>query len=207
MRAEVFFEAGMQTGEGPIWDPRNSMLYCVDSTNPSIWVFSPEGRVVDRMALPDRIGFVVLSATPGVLVAGLKSGLFQIDLETRASHLLLDPEPDLPENRINDGVVDLDGALVFGSLDDSEREATGRVYRLAPNGSLTQFDDGYIVSTARIPIPMAKGSSSSIRRRAGSRCSCAGRKAGSISAGCFAIGNPRGVCPMASLAIPTAASG
>jgi len=156
MKPEVFFEAGLDTGEGPIWDTRSGSLYCVDSTNPALWKFSPDGRVLDRMALPERIGFAALSDSEDVLICGLKSGLYRIDMTSRDIDFLTDPEPDLPGNRINDGVVDLDGSLVFGSLDDRLTEPTGRAYRLTVSGQLQKFDSGYVVSNGPYPHPDGK---------------------------------------------------
>lgn len=153
MKARVLFEAGMDTGEGPLWDHRTGTLYCVDSTNPGIWAFEADGTCVDRMALPERIGFIALTDTAGVFIAGLKTGLFRVTLEGRTVERLMDPEPDLPGNRINDGVVDLDGSLVFGSLDDGLTEPTGRTYRLTVDGQLQHFDSGYVVSNGPYPHP------------------------------------------------------
>jgi sugar lactone lactonase YvrE len=153
MRAEVFFEAGLDTGEGPLWDGRTGTLLCVDSTNPAIWRFSPEGRVLDRMSLPERIGFAALTDADGVLVCGLRTGLHRVDLGARSVDRLMDPEPDLPGNRINDGVVDLDGSLIFGSLDDGLTEPTGLAWQLTLDGALRRFDDGYVVSNGPYPHP------------------------------------------------------
>lgn len=149
----VFFEAGMQTGEGPLWDPRSQTLWCVDSTNPSIWRFSEETGAVDRMALPERIGFVALTEIPGRLVAGLETGLYHVDFAARGLEFLIDPEPDKPGNRINDGIVDVDGGIIFGTLDDALNAPTGRAYKLYPDGRLVCFDEGYIVFNGPFPHP------------------------------------------------------
>lgn len=156
MTPRVIFEAGMETGEGPLWDHRVQRLYCVDSTNPAIWVFDAEGHVVDRMALPERIGFVVLTEQTNTLIAGLSTGVFRIDLEKRKLERMFNPEPELPQNRINDGIVDIDGALVFGTLDDAIERPSGQAWRLSPDGLLRCFDQGYIVSNG--PCPLQDGS-------------------------------------------------
>lgn len=149
----VFFEAGLDTGEGPIWDARTQTLYCVDSTNPAIWSFAPDGTVRDRMALPERVGFLALTEDEGTFVAGLKTGLFVVRPKPREVTFWTDPEPDLPGNRINDGIVDRDGSLIFGSLDDGLTEPTGRTHHLRCDGTLDTFDDGYVVSNGPFPLP------------------------------------------------------
>lgn len=156
MTPQVFFEAGLNTGEGPIWDVHSETLFCVDSTNPSIWRFSQDGKVLDRMSLPERIGFAALTGEDGVLICGLKTGIYRVNMTNRKLDLLMDPEPDLPDNRINDGVVDLDGSLVFGSLDDGLTQPTGRTYRFTTEGQLQHFDSGYVVSNGPYPHPDGK---------------------------------------------------
>ena len=153
MTPDLIFDAGMETGEGPLWDHRRGVLHCLDSTNPAVWTFDAEGRVLGRTSLPERIGFVALTPEEEVLVAGLETGLFALGLADGALERLLDPEPDMPGNRINDGVVDRDGALVFGTLDDALREPTGAAYRLSPDGRLEVFDRGYVVSNGPCPHP------------------------------------------------------
>ena len=69
---------------------------------------------------------------------------------------MIDPEPDLPGNRINDGTVDVDGSLVFGSLDDGLAAPTGRTWRLTPGGELQAIDAGYVVSNGPCAHPDGK---------------------------------------------------
>jgi len=142
---DVFFEAGMETGEGPIWDPRNGTLYCVDSTNPALWAFVPGSNEVRRYALPQQVGFAALTYKVDTVVLGLEDGLYAYDLNRRELRLIIDPEPGIAGNRINDGTVDIDGGLIFGTLDLGLRNPTGSAYKLFPDGRLLKFDEGYIV--------------------------------------------------------------
>lgn len=149
----VLFEAGMQTGEGPIWDDRRACLWCVDSTNPAVWQFDAEGRPLDRIALPQCVGFVCLSDRDDTLLVGLEDGIYTLCPADRRLDLLIDPEPGVTSNRINDAMVDIDGALVFGTLHKDYREPTGAMYRLTPQGQLDRFDTGYIVSNGPCALP------------------------------------------------------
>src|SRR6185503_13761487 len=49
-------------------------------------------------------------------------------------------------NRLNDGAVDALGRLWFGSMDDGETEATGRLYRWTPGAGATAHDAGYVIT-------------------------------------------------------------
>tara|TARA_R110000850_G_scaffold38797_5_gene100879 strand:- start:447 stop:1316 length:870 start_codon:yes stop_codon:yes gene_type:complete len=153
MRPRVLFEAGFETGEGPVWDARLACLHCVDSTNPALWTFNADGTVLDRIALPQCIGFAALTNDPNRLVVGLEDGLYILDRKGRSLEKRLDPEPGVTSNRINDGVVDHDGSLVFGTLHRSYTKPDGAMYHLSVSGELTQFDSGYIVSNGPFPHP------------------------------------------------------
>ena len=57
-----------------------------------------------------------------------------------------DPESHLPGNRFNDGKTDAAGRFWAGTMDNSEEEATGSLYRLEPDRSWTKVDSGYRVT-------------------------------------------------------------
>lgn len=153
MTPVVWFEAGMQTGEGPVWDDRLNCLWCVDSTNPAVWQFDAKGRPLDRIALPQAVGFVCLTDRDGHLLIGLEDGVYVLRQDLRRLERLFDPEPGLDGNRINDATIDVDGALVFGTLHKLYREPTGAMYRYSVEGKLQQFDRGYIVSNGPCAHP------------------------------------------------------
>jgi len=98
-----------------------------------------------------KIGFIGLTSDPKRVVAGLQSGLGTVCLDSAAFTLLLHPEPENPETRINDGVVDLDGGIVFGTMDDREYRPIGSYFRYHPDHGLARFDSGCIVSNGPFP--------------------------------------------------------
>lgn len=55
-------------------------------------------------------------------------------------------EPDLPANRLNDATVAQDGTVWFGSMDDDEKQASGRYYRWT-GGSLEAVDIDPVIIT------------------------------------------------------------
>ena len=142
---ECLVEAGNTLGEGVIWNPREQAIYWADSKGrPRIQRLDPATGRVDEWEMPDLLGSFVFRESGGV-VAGLKSGFHLVDLETGSVDLIADPEPDLPENRLNDGKCDRAGRYWCGSLDDSG-SANGTLYRLDPDLSLHKMDSGIKVS-------------------------------------------------------------
>lgn len=138
-------------GEGPVWDHRTGLLHFVDGKNPAIWTFNPATGKSSRLRQPEKIGFIGLTEDPGVMLAGLQSGLAKVSLETGESSLVIDPEPESTESRINDGVVDIDGGVVFGTMDDREHRPIGSFFRHHPEHGLTRFDSGFVVSNGPFP--------------------------------------------------------
>ena len=59
---------------------------------------------------------------------------------------LVHPEPDLPDNRCNDGKVDRAGRFWAGTMDRTERSASGSLYRLDPGLHCVRIDSGYAVT-------------------------------------------------------------
>ncbi|GJD51028.1 L-arabinolactonase [Methylobacterium crusticola] len=125
----VAVACGCTLGEEAIWDARTGTLLWVDIEDPAVWSLAPGSGETRRLALPEKLGFVLLTPDPGVVVAGFKSGLATLRLADGTRRDLLRVEPDRPGNRLNGGQVGHDGAVYFGSMDDAEAEATGTFYR------------------------------------------------------------------------------
>ncbi len=119
--------------EGPVWVGRDAALWFTCIKTPRVHRFDPASGDRKSWAAPAQCGFV-LPAADGGFVAGLQTGLHRFDPVTGAFTLLVDPEPTLPGNRLNDATVDVHGRLWFGTMDDGESAATGAIYRLAADG-------------------------------------------------------------------------
>jgi D-xylonolactonase len=119
--------------EGPVWVKRDAALWLVDIKSHRIHRLDPASGERRSWPAPAQIGFC-LPAADGRFVAGLQTGLALFDPGDGGFTPLVDPEPDLPGNRLNDGVVDAAGRLWFGTMDDAERGPTGRIYMLGADG-------------------------------------------------------------------------
>jgi D-xylonolactonase len=93
------------------------------------------------------VGFV-LPAESGGFVAGLQSGLHHFDERSGEFELIVEVEPDIPANRLNDGVVDPEGRLWFGTMDNGEKAKSGAFYC---------FAGGKLVRTAIENIAITNG--------------------------------------------------
>jgi D-xylonolactonase len=122
--------------EGPVWIARDRALWFVDIKGGKIHRRDPTAphNMLLSWQAPEQVGFV-LPCEDGQFIAGLKSGLHWFLPTDGSFSPLVNPEPDLPGNRLNDGTVDPQGRLWFGSMDDDEVEPSGSFYRLRADGS------------------------------------------------------------------------
>lgn len=133
------------TGEGPVWDHRIERLHWVDIRGMAVLTLDPVTGITTRVPTGEEVGFVALTDRPDVVVAGLRSGLALLKLSTGAKELLVEVEPDKPNNRINDGTVAPDGAILFGTLDMDYAATSGTFWRYR-DGKLTPLGGAMIVS-------------------------------------------------------------
>lgn len=134
-------------GEGPVWVERDDALWFTDIKRQKIHRFEPESGGQQTWDTPEQVGFV-LPARSGGFVVGLQSGLHHFDPASGAFRLIIEVDSDLPDNRLNDGVVDPKGRIWFGTMDDGER---------AKNGAFYCFDRGDLRRTHLTGISITNG--------------------------------------------------
>ena len=96
--------------------------------------------------MPQTVGSAGLCES-GRLIVALKSSVVLLDPDSGAIEpfAVMPDEPD--HNRLNDGKVGPDGCFWVGSMDDRpQKEPTGSLYRVSPDGSVRQMVDGLIIS-------------------------------------------------------------
>lgn len=120
---------GATLGEGPVWIGREAALWFVDIKAKQVHRFDPVRATLRSWNAPGQIGWV-LPMRSGGLAAGLQGRIMTFDSATGAFEPLIQVEPDLPGNRLNDATTDARGRIWFGTMDDAEDKATGRLYVL-----------------------------------------------------------------------------
>lgn len=144
-----------ELGEGPVWVERDQALWFVDIKAQQVHRFDPAGGSRRSWHAPEQIGFV-FPAEGGGFVAGLQSGLYRFDESDGTFELLMEVEPELPTNRLNDGIVDPAGRLWFGTMDDGEKAKTGAFYCF-DGGKLTRTKlDGIAITNGPAVSPDGK---------------------------------------------------
>ncbi len=146
-----------ELGEGPVWMDRERSLFFVDILGRRLHCLRPHTGERWDWAAPSRPCLIV-PIEGGGLLCGLEDGLreFSPDRGFGPLHRI---EPLLPENRLNDGYVDTEGRLWFGTMNDPETAGTGSLYRLqglAPPIRPELVDHGYTVSNGPAIDPVRR---------------------------------------------------
>nr|WP_281719569.1 SMP-30/gluconolactonase/LRE family protein [Nitrosomonas nitrosa] len=132
------WEAGATLGEGPVWDGRSGRLFWVDIKAPAIHSCNAEGGERRSWTVKSLIGFIAPEPDGDTFIAGLQSGFARVRLTDGSAEALVepiaDPEADLPGNRFNDGKRAPDGSVWAGTMDNQDREISGRWWRLDAKG-------------------------------------------------------------------------
>lgn len=155
MRIETLVDVKTQLGEGPLWDVDEQRLYWIDSDGMRVFRCTVDGREVRTWDLPQQIGSMAIRKNGGAVVS-LARGFHFLDFNTGEVELIHDPEPDKPNNRLNDGKVDKRGRFVAGSMDLKEAGKNAGLYRLDPDLTVHKLDGDIIVSNGPCWSPDGK---------------------------------------------------
>lgn len=147
MRLSVacFVRGSDALGECPIWDDAARVLRWIDIRAPALKRCDASGSEIGVLALPEEIGSFGLRAVSSGLVAAMRSGIYLLDPVTGKRQLVVRPEADLPRNRFNDGRCDRAGRFWAGTMNESEGEPSGSLYRLDPDGRCKRMRGDVII--------------------------------------------------------------
>ncbi len=133
-------------GEGPLWDPRDQVLYWVDSNGCRIRRLDPKTGEVVNWLVAEQIGSMALREAGGAVIA-LKSGFHFFDFESGTVTPIVNPEPGEDRTRFNDGKVDRQGRFLTGSMDmPGLNDSRGSLYRLDTDLSISKLRENIGVS-------------------------------------------------------------
>jgi sugar lactone lactonase YvrE len=126
-------------GEVPVWSAEEGALYWIDDFKPAVHRLRPATGEVTSWTPPEKLGSMALRAMGGLLLA-TRAGLAFYEPESGAFEVVCDPEPDLPDNLLNDGRCDRRGRFWVGSMDKPLANPTGRLHRIDSDLSVHTFE-------------------------------------------------------------------
>ncbi|MFN0304509.1 MAG: SMP-30/gluconolactonase/LRE family protein [Burkholderiales bacterium] len=134
---EVIDTARCAVGECPLWDHRDGSMYWIDVRGPAVHRLATNGRK-STWTLDAQVGSIALARLPsganGLMLAGY-GGFGIFDPSNGTLTPVANPEPDRPDNRLNDGRVDRRGRMWAGSLQPGTFAPRGRLWRINPDYS------------------------------------------------------------------------
>ncbi len=133
-------------GEGPIWVPERARLFWVDIAAPALNWLDLAGGGTGTRPFPEPLGWIIPRAGRRDFIVGLKSGFATYDLEIDRIGPIGNPEPDHPDNRLNDAKVDFAGRIWAGSMHQAETAVSGSLHRLDPDLTWQRMDGDYGVA-------------------------------------------------------------
>ena len=143
---ECLVDAKCALGESPVWDEAHNRLLWADIDGAAIHVIELDGGRTSKWQLPGKVGSFGLCESDR-LVVGLPNGVHLFDPASGEVDLLVDPEPERPTNRLNDGKVGPDGAFWVGSMDDRpDKEPVAALHRVTADGNVECKVDDLTVS-------------------------------------------------------------
>ena len=144
---KVVWDLAAELGEGPVWVERDRALWFVDIKKHQVHRYDPESGGKNSWQAPEQVGFL-FPAERGGFVAGLQSGLYHFDEGSGEFALIARVDEDKPDNRLNDAIVDPQGRLWFGTMDNNEKAKSGAFYC---------FEDGEVRHTGLDGIAITNG--------------------------------------------------
>ncbi|MDO6762617.1 SMP-30/gluconolactonase/LRE family protein [Agarivorans sp. 1_MG-2023] len=146
-KVECIWPAQARLGEGVIWIEQEQALYWVDILKESLHRFHPASGQQQTWSQKPMISAILPTQIPGehsTFVATYADGVKL--LSNNISYPLIDPEPQLPNNRLNDAWVAPNGDLWLGSMDCQLKQDSGSFYRLSPDLKLNSLAGKYWVT-------------------------------------------------------------
>jgi xylono-1,5-lactonase len=133
-------------GEGPLWSTREHALFWVDILARKVQRLSLHDEAVTCWDMPEMIGWVIEREHAPGFIAGFETGFAELTLEPMKIVPILDPEPERPQNRLNDAKADRDGRIWAGSMPVTANEPSGALYRFDADRTVTRVDSGYTIA-------------------------------------------------------------
>jgi sugar lactone lactonase YvrE len=144
MAIETVLDFHATIGESPTWVADERALYWIDVKAPALHRYCPGDESTRTWPMTSDIGGFALTGDRSAVVA-LRQGLFRLDLDSGALHLLAPPPFDQALFRFNEGACDASGrfwiGVMFDPLKGSASAQPGRLHSFTFAGGLREESD------------------------------------------------------------------
>jgi len=144
MVIEMVLDFHATIGESPTWVAAERALYWIDAKAPALHRYCPDDESTCVWPMTSDIGGFALTGDGGAVVA-LRQGLFRLDFDSGALHLLAPPPFDSELFRFNEGACDANGrfwiGVMFDPLKGSPPAQPGRLHSFTFEEGLREEPD------------------------------------------------------------------
>ena len=126
-------DAKAACGEGLLWDAHRACLWWIDIAKEMLHRYDVATGPAKPIQMPYLISALAHGQDAQLLIATAQ-GIGQLDPATGDIRILHNPEPDQPDNRLNDLIAGPDGSLWAGTMNEGARAPTGTLYRYDVDG-------------------------------------------------------------------------
>jgi len=144
---EQFDDTVAVLGESPIWSVEEQALYWVDTIGQAIFRRKFGDSKATKWSFDEEVGSIGFWRGGGLIVA-FRSGFYFFDPGSGERTALVDPEPELARNRLNDGKVDRAGRFWSGSLQEGDYAPVGNLWSVDGGLCITKALDGLTIPNA-----------------------------------------------------------
>lgn len=152
-------------GESPLWHPEEGSLYWTDVNGFAIQRYILQSGQMHCWRFGEPVCALSLTMDPDRILVALGSRLILWRPSTDERANFVSPEPNWPNNRLNDGATDPNGVFWVGSMrnnvgpngEDVEAPGnSGSLYRVMPDGGVSVWDTGFGITNTLVWSPNRK---------------------------------------------------
>jgi sugar lactone lactonase YvrE len=130
---ELFLDVKNKLGEGAIWNHKTQELWWVDIEGFLLNTYNPTTKKQRTIDVKEHIGTVVPSRDGNSAIIALRTGVYNLNMETEEKTFLVNPESADSGTRLNDGKCDPAGRLWVGSMHFNQTKYAANLFQIQPN--------------------------------------------------------------------------
>jgi sugar lactone lactonase YvrE len=162
---ECVVDSKNMVGESPLWHPDENSLFWTDINGFRVCRYRFKDRVLTNWKFDEPVCTLSLTTDSSRLLVALGSRVILWSPDTDARADLARPEPNWPQNRLNDGATDPNGFFWVGSMRNNVSPEgahldvsghTGSLYRVSNNGQISVWDTGFGITNTLVWSPDRK---------------------------------------------------
>ena len=145
MKASILYPSQCYLGEGPLWDAERKNCFWVDIEEKKLYEYHWINKTIKVHQFEHRISLVV-QGKDDQLILGLEGGIARYHLQSETLTWMVDIEKHLDKHRCNDGKVDRNGRLWFGTMHREFQQGAGSLYSIDETLKAKKKQDNVTIS-------------------------------------------------------------